>query len=732
MRHASLSDIFTAATQAASPFIQDKTDKLRYQNDLELKNEAARFSTDLRNYTRDNPFDGNFEGYLKKIQEYTGKWYDGAAARNGSAYYQRNIQQMKTRSLEAARDFALEREDAWRAEQEGVSYANDARSYLDAGWDPGVTMDAISNRIALSGTRRQIGPKEAYAMRREAEQALYGKTALDALGAVKDVTKVGEALDMVNAEFKRFMLPESVPLYDAEGREIGSEERPWGFAGKEEFDRKLAREKTGDIFRSAQGAFSRYIVSGDIDGAIAYGKQWGAVLNRFYNPRNTDVYANLSDDQRLQFDGYFDWRRLEEHQKQGGAGKLAAMFGFAPEQFIRARLHGDGTVKLGEDENGRPIVERFETMNEAKERFIELEKQVFGAKHEGGNRVVVANLWEEERSGLLKKFDDAVAAYIRTHIPALGAEYDRFRKFETYITEGTKDKPNEYYSKEMNDLTPEQRDRFAQNCVDFFTDMFWNGIIDSGDTGEIRNMMRDFTRKEAGTILEWKGTPGEEGAKIKQMAEFSARAMSAGAEDAVFTVDRVEDLAGIPGVLPSGTPPDADIRWRSESQREAAEQVREEERKYLALALGLSLEDLQPGWMRSGRRKRDITAKGIFVQGSGADAVTWRMNYDQSANMVPERYNRETETWERDRTVERPQTVSERGESGLRLQREYMQAMREGKHPLTGEPFDYAKEPPPLEPGASAQDRQMRRAAWSRRDYPKLQEWAAYFQRQGR
>jgi hypothetical protein len=413
-----------------------------------------------------------------------------------------------------------------------------------------------------------------------------------------------------------------------------------------------------------------------------------------------------------------------------------------PETFIDAVLGGDGTVASGHritgyDENGKPVLEpmreRYASLTDARAGFIGRKRQVFEYQHRGKNPVLAAEAWAIEEANWLREFDDSVMTRLEKIDPQLKADYANFTKSDTWVFSKIKGKPEPEYYNEVKHFTQEQQDQYVQDRVDFATDLLWNGINNMPD---LRQRLRNFAGKEIMKLVIWKGTPSDEGEMMKQLAAFSAGAESERAEDVVFTVSRKDDAALALGLPEGGENPAwmGDVRWRSEEQKTGAEQVQQEELRRTADKLGVPVSELKPGWMRSERQPNDIIAKGVFVKGSGANAETFRMGYDENANSFLLKYDKETKAWTEvpGTRTERQMTAKEQTRNNLQTQRDYMQALRDGKHPLTGEDFDYKKEPPPLGPDATAQARQMQQAAWRRADYPKLESWAAYFQGQGR
>jgi hypothetical protein len=371
-----------------------------------------------------------------------------------------------------------------------------------------------------------------------------------------------------------------------------------------------------------------------------------------------------------------------------------------PETFIDAVLGGDGTVSMGHgitgyDENGKPRIEemreRYASLTDARAGFIGRKRQVFEYQHRDKDEVSRASGWAIEEANLLRKFDDSVMPRLEKIDPQLKADYANFIKTDTWVLQGPKNKPNPYYNKDVEDFTPEQRDQYAQDRVEFATDLLWNGINNMPD---LRERLRNFAGKEIMKLVIWKGTPSDEGEMMKQLAAFSAEAVSERAEDVVFTVSRKDDAALALGLPEGGENPAwmGDIRWRSEKQKTAAEQVRQEELRSTAEKLGVPVSELKPGWMRSERQPNDVIAKGVFVKGSGANAETFRMGYDENANSFLLKYDKETKAWTEvpETRTERPATHKERNiwgwlEGVKRQKRENIeQKERQGGTPPSG------------------------------------------------
>jgi len=737
MYHSSLADVFNAGTRAASPFIQEETAKLKEKNDIELKYNAARIKTNLDNYVRDNPYNGNADEYFGKIQDYTHKLYDEAAQTNTSPYFQKTLEVQRAVAVETSRNYVLQQEDAWRVKKEGASFEEDIKSYIDSGWAPEMALDAIDNRVKLTKTRRQIGPEEEANFRKGAERAVYEKFASDAMGAASDVNKLEDVLDALHKRFE-FMPKAKTPVYDENGNEAGTLEKPWGYEGKDEWERGLVEKATKRIqeahwnqIQEAEGLFNRYIRSGDITAAIEFGKEWGAFHNKYYDPRNSE-HGNLSGQQLRQSDDYFDIGKLKGYLEQGKekneTGKknndpvLSAIADYEPELFIRPQFLGDGTVIVGNNADGTPITRTYKSLKEAIEGFIGFQRSAF-MYSKGGEDAATLHMWENERAKWFEKLFNEIKTAMNQRDDQLQIEFDQFRKFDTYIKKGTKDEPNEYYNEEIGKLNLKDpkdlklRDDYAQRCIDFFHTIFYNGPTSAA---AVRQAMRDFTGQEIIKLLQYKEIKSGEAEQLKQLKAFSDKAMSGGAEDVVFVKYEPERL--VLGLTVSGKAPEPTYLWRDEKQQLAVETVREEERERTANILGLSLVDLQPYWMPSSRRKGDVIPKGIFVVEKGDNAGTYYMDYDGSANQVVMKQNPSTGLWEEHKKVERPQTTEERKKSYENTVADYMEILTSKKHPETGKDFDYEKEAPPS----------IAPAAWnffSKEN--KKQTWANYLWQQG-
>ena len=195
-RHASLMDVFSAGMQAASPFLQRETAKMKEENDLQLNNDAVRFKNDLDNYLRDNLHDpGNFDEYNGRLQEFTSRWFDAETKGNTSPYYQRAVEAMKTQSLEAVRNIAMVEKDKHDYKQRDVDYFNERNKIRNAeGLAPEIKFKAVMNAHELHARRQKWDPSARAKDMAEIYSELFdGALAID----VNKAATVSQAEDLI-------------------------------------------------------------------------------------------------------------------------------------------------------------------------------------------------------------------------------------------------------------------------------------------------------------------------------------------------------------------------------------------------------------------------------------------------------------------------------------------------------------------------------------------------------
>ena len=648
MAGATLMDVFNAGTRATAPFLQHETNRLREQNDLELRNFQARFATDLQNRIRNNPFNGNAESYYAGILKFADEKFSAARAANTSPYFQRNLDQMRTQSQELIRNHVLQQEDAWRISYEAANFSSDIQAYSEAGWDPQRTQEAVNNRIELSRTRRQMSPEEVDRLRRGAERAVFEKKAVEALSQITDVNRLEGTLESIRAQFQ-FLPRTEAPVYDNQRNRIGTEMRPWGFEGQAEWEKALIEQETMRIqgehwerINQAQAFMERLVVSGNLEGAIEHARVWGARWNRAFNPDNPE-HTNISDADRYRGRRFFDIRTLEGLLAQ--EARLCAGFYVNPASFIRATLDRNSTVTLY-SRDGAPMQVNFENFKDARDSFIYRMIRAFEHEHRDSDKSQsqLNNLLEYQITEWYQRFHSDLLATMRELSPELLDAYRKFQNFSTFMLpeiSGGRENPYFYPGLADRDITHQEKLTFAQSAVSFFVDL---AMTTRPDPVEWSRRMEHFTSEEITRHLEWRRTPDRSGGNYwMQRAEWSRRAMEEGGlgEDVVWT-DR-----------------EGRVQWRNEETERWAENMRETERGDIARILGIDISLLNPDWMRSQTQSRDIIPKGIFTVRSGPMAGTYHMDYDESGNPLVLRQIPTTGAWIVIHRSERPPSTGE-------------------------------------------------------------------------
>ena len=732
-QHALPIDALNNFNAFASPFIRETAEHFRERNDLELKNDAARFATDIQNFIRDNPYNGNFDEYQGKMKDFTDRWYTVAGAKNTSDYYQKNIDQMRTQSLESTRNFALEQEDAWRIQQEGINFSKDVQSYVDAGMDPKIAMDMIYNRIELSKTRRQINPEEENKMRQGALQAVYGKTAGDAMSQITDVNKLQNALKEVNKRFD-FMPAMQVPLYGEKGEFIGTEERAWSFDGKNEWDQTLIAQHTkriqtkwGEEKKEAEGWFQRLLVKHEYEQAIEFAKQEEDKLNQFYY-EDYPGYGNLSKEQLYDFRNYFDWRKVEGFLKEGDGGEIAYQMVVNPAPFIRAELSGTRVVT---DDNGN-VIATFENMKGAWAEYIPRAKDAFMLKHSDKPADWVQAMWLGEREKLFEGFKDAMRKISREDVfRNFGRAYDKLLDYDLLRTEKMYGKDNPYFYKE-EDIN--KKNAFIEKFQNFVIDLAWSGVV---DPVELERRAMAFIASDFSNV-KWGQTPVEPAERNRKVKKMSDLFMSEEARDQIYSTTQLEKFGLI------SKPENESIIFRFEETEKLARDIRNEELTNTAKLLGLPEDMLEPGWMLSEDREMDPLLKGQFrVREGEKKGRIYQARYDYDGNSQLWELNINTGEFEDTGiTIKVPMTQRELNKYIEDTGQDFMINYWSQKDPVTGEDLtdqlqtvisnlgNYENIAPPLRQGASEYEKYIIENWWSTRWELKSLFWAMNIKRE--
>ena len=706
MKHDTILEAFESAMRFTDSLTEPITEEMAKANNLDLQVTQAGITTDIQNWIRDNPYVGGeseeddgkaYNDYMQRFQTFVNGAYNKARWQNHSPYFQRMLQHMNKQTMETARNHTLLEQDKWRIQREDVRLTEDIQGYIDNPyWEPQVALEAVNNRINLSAAKRQLDPQRINDMRQAAAMDLYGKKMLDRVGKISDVNGLEAAMQEVRDMFG-FMPPTTLNVYDEEGNITGTEERPWSFNGREDWEKKILEQETKricgehfEVFRERQAQIDRLTVSGNLNEAIRLCRIYGPQWNKYFNPNNRE-FANSNADYRDRGSEFFDVGRLEGYRKQGRDGENAAKLDVDPGRFIRATLPNGGGFVILNDQTGEGI--EVESMRDAVEKFIFYSEKAFRLAN--GDGVIADINWTNQREEWFQKFKGEMRQIIQEdQYRSLWSTYTKLLNYDTYLNN---DRNNPYYFRGR--MSEEARNNFIQDCVSFSFDLFWNGVTDAV---ELERRVKAFVAGDIDRNLTWGRTPDNEGEKIIKMAEFTAEVLGGGANDQVFSIHREESAA-----ILSMEPEEDDFVWRHTGVKEAALGIRNEEWGYMARALGLSRSQLNPRWITSPDRERDPIPKGMFVVEEGDKAGTYRVNYDRDANMIYERYSSETRTWSRMNEVSATQRPPTRVEIERRQQElldlfdrgraDVVRMIDEGVNPITHEPvsFDYRNEPPP-------------------------------------
>jgi len=233
---ATLMDVFNSFNYAVSPFLRQGTEELKERNDLELKNYAARFATDVQNWIRDNPYDGNFDKYSGKLEDFAQKRYAEAETTQTSAYSREMLNRMRTQSLEMLRNHALVEQDKWEVQQAVIRYQSDKQMYMESAEPPEIKLEKIETALKLLSTRaNHIGPEAQQQELESVRKAVIGKAVTDRLDNVRDVAALPSIDDLKDmsafiktrvAKLHEDGNEKGKPVYDEDGNPV-MEDRKW-------------------------------------------------------------------------------------------------------------------------------------------------------------------------------------------------------------------------------------------------------------------------------------------------------------------------------------------------------------------------------------------------------------------------------------------------------------------------------------------------------------------------
>jgi len=710
----SILDAFNAAARFSGQVLDHATKKNQEEINRQFFNDDAIIQTNIQNWTRDNPFVGSadelgdeyaFEEYLSKLNYIIDEQHGLAGNKNGSQYYQQQLDQGRVQRREMARNYTLAEENKWRISREKTNFESDVQRYMDAGWEPQKTLQAIYNRIDLHGVRNGLDPERRNAYRQALEIDVYQQAAARFIRQIDDVNNLETAMQQVRDAFG-FMPSNSFNIYDEQGNITGTEERPWGYSGRDEWEQELIKNETARIqgehyeeYREKQSYFQRLIVSGEIDQAIRFARTNGAEWNKYYNPNNRE-YANSNRDFRDRGENWFDYRTLEGYLNQGRNGPDAAKIEITPGRMIRAVLPGGGNyVITGENGEGFHV----ESLKDAWEKFISLQENAY--RQTNGYGAIADSNWYDRRETWFQTFKNEMRQIIQEDEHSeLWSVYRKLLDYDTYRDDN---RDNPYFLR--SNISESQRSLFIQDTVSFVMDSFWSGVT---NPVELDNRIKGFIVGDISDKLIWGQTPTNE-SELTKLASWSREVMNGMANHQVFSPTRME-TAG----LFSNEPSETDYIWRHSTFKNESLAVRNKELGYVSNILGITREQLIPRWMVTNDRERDPIPKGMFVIQSGQHAGTYYLDYDDNANPIVMRRNN-SGGWTEYRRGTRQLTPTEQRDQQRRIENEYRQTVYNDRHPFTGNAFNAQLRPPP---GSG-----ITQAAWQAGGTDIFATWAGYF-----
>ena len=359
MAGATLMDVFNAGTRAAAPFLQHGTNRLREQNDLELRNFQARFATDLQNRIRDNPFNGNAESYHAGILKFADEKFSAARAANTSPHFQGNLDQMRTQTQELIRNHVLQQEDAWRIGQAQVQHGKDVDAFID-NLPPEQAWAAITQSVDLLRSQMPITPEQQHQMLEGYRTRLFQENMSRQMDAVTpDRNFTGTLDDFLRQRLGEYrlgfdFLSTRVSVLDEAGRATGEhEERPWS-EGQREWEDRLVEFTKNRIQRESMeraltdyARFRRLHEEAALTGNSALSLQADAIARPYLNGSITEILRGVSPENQRFARNYSPsdqarLARLFQDPNAGGSGRMSdADLNREMDEVIRRGLTGE-------------------------------------------------------------------------------------------------------------------------------------------------------------------------------------------------------------------------------------------------------------------------------------------------------------------------------------------------------------------------------------------------------
>jgi len=759
MGRATVSDVFDAVARFNNQILHHETQELKEKNELNAKTNYAQIQTNIQNYIRDNPYEGGnnefgdelaCRNYFDKLKNFIGEKYAYAEQKNTSNHYRKIIDEMKTQSLEVARNYSLEEQDKWRKNRELVNCNENLKNLLDSYMTPEDMIEAMHNQIEFSADTIGWNPQQRYEMTQTMNTAAYQKFMTNRLSMVNDVNKLDGAVKEIHDAFG-FMPKSEINIYDKEGKITGIEERDWSFDKRDEWEKALVENETKRIygehwavFQDKQSQMIRYLISGDINNAMSLCREWGAKFNEYYNPRNLN-FNNLDQSYRNRGENFFDIRMIEGYMRQnlGGREKDLLTAEIIPAMFINPQFRGDGTVVLGNfSMNGDgtivpgDFIRTYENGLESFEGFMYYRRKATEFKYQdhidpgtGELNAFAQIAVEKEMVEWSNKYWDYIRSELRRKDPTMLSDFDKFRKAETYS-----DPRSEYYDIGYARLSRDEQDRYTSMCIKYFNDLFLTMPAGQIDFPALRQKMREFTNFRTSLILNNSTiSTTDQGERYRALKRYSNTAMSEEAEKIIFTQSDPERLGlGLEEPNRKNLPyvdKNQSVFYRTTAQEGALNEIRQEEKRISAGILGLRMNQLKEYWMPSERQYDDVIGKGIFVIEEGNHAGTYYLEYDQNANPYLMKRNNSEGKWEKyeQGQGQREPTRDEMIIIKRNIENEITQEAFKNINAYTGEQLNLRIAPPDFEGGQAGYDRHREKITQNDKDLQTI--WLEYLNR---
>jgi len=735
--HATIEDVFNPAYRLGGEVFGDLTDEDRKKADAFLNTVPGWLENEIFYYNSNNPF--NYKGNPDdpaELEKYTQKYLldqrnnirQKLAERFGSnagiKYYNRAMKQIGDQFVERERGNVIRKRVEVHNGNIQNRFQTTARVNIDT--KPAeLAWSEFGHLIDWVKSEMPVPPEWEQKVRADYGRQLYEKAANDLLGGTADVNDLQDMMGELKRIFS-FMPNDVIKTFDNEGNLTGTEERPWSYEGKSEWEQKQLeahtrriQEKRFGYFQERQAYVDRCIVAGNLDEAIEKSNEWGAQLNLHFNP-NRPEYANLNKDLRDRASGFFNAGKLEGYKKQGEMGVKTAPIKYYWRQFLSPAIDGSGVNINGQWKT-------FASLEEAIDDYIYTTRTAFfygegldenGYDSDGVRDEWAWQKWRGQESREMEDFYNVLEDVLKDKDPNLLSTFHRFRN-NTIFTK----KESPYFSKVMKDLSDTERTAQAQRYISYFNNMLFRESIT--DVATIEERMKKLIDVDMTRLLFDKPTKSEPGAQLMQEAEISIILMSERADELLF-VDYDPEKNSLMG---DGRKPG--LIWLDPKDEEIAERQRQTEFKRVSDMLGIAMHSFgPPQWMPSSRHKGDVIPKGMFTITSrfSSEQGTFYLDYDDKANPIVMKQNA-SGGWDVYMKEERPLTESEKTQLHIRTMSDYKKAIRNGKNPITGEDFDYSVPPP----GSN-----ITKAQWNDQSYIgkyRVQKdvlWADYFiQEQG-